>query len=82
MGTRQFEAGLDDPAFDAFTITAGAGALATPIRALYVGGAGNVTLTTPAGSSVQFTGLAAGSILPVRATHVTAATATGLVGLY
>ena len=51
--------------------------------ALYIGGDGNVTIS-PAGqtATVQFIGLRAGSILPVRFSKVTAATATNLVRLY
>jgi len=51
--------------------------------ALYIGGDGDVTII-PAGQTgaIQFTGLRAGSILPVRFSKVTAATATGLVRLY
>jgi hypothetical protein len=51
--------------------------------ALYIGGDGNVTLI-PSGQTgtVVFTGLRAGSILPIRFSKVTAATATGLVRFY
>lgn len=70
------------PAQGAFTITAGAGALSHVIRGLYVGVAGNVTVTTMNGESVEFTNLVAGVIHPIAATHVTAATATGIVGVY
>ena len=70
------------PAQGAFTITAGASALCHDIRGFYVGGAGNVTVTTLNGESVQFTNVLAGVVYPIAATHVTAATATGLVGLY
>lgn len=70
------------PAQGAFTITAGAAALAHTIRGIYVGVSGNVTVTLPSGDSVQFTNLAAGVIHPIAATHVTAATATGIVGVY
>ncbi len=47
---------------------------------VFVGGAGSVTVTTAGGESgVVFSGLAAGTILPVLVTAVTAATATGIV---
>lgn len=51
--------------------------------AVFVGGAGNVTMVT-GGSAIAFNGLAAGSILPVGGTRVnaTGTTATGLVALY
>lgn len=72
----------EDPAVGAFTITASADPLAYQCRAIYVGTGGNVTLTTTRGQSVQFTNVPSGSILPVRCTHVTAASASGIVGLY
>lgn len=65
----------------AFAITPGAGALSNPTTGgIKIGGAGTVTCTMYAGGSVTFT-CVAGELLPVCATHVTAATATGLVGL-
>lgn len=53
--------------------------------ALYVGGAGNITLrTNDDDSDVLFTGVTAGSILPIRARYVraTGTTATAIVALY
>lgn len=70
------------PAQYAFVITASATALAHPIRGLYVGVSGDVTVTMDGGGSIQFTNLAAGVIHPISCTHVTAATATGIVGVY
>jgi hypothetical protein len=57
---------------------------AQPGRALFVGGAGNVKLTTIAGENVTFTGVLAGSILPVAFQRIwsTGTTATNMVGLY
>jgi hypothetical protein len=47
---------------------------------LYIGTAGNVTVTTAGGDAgVEFVNLPNGSILPVLVTAVTAATATDLV---
>lgn len=60
-------------------------AVATPFalcRAIYIGGAGNLTLTMADGSSITFTGALSGTILPIRGTNVSAATATALVALY
>ncbi|MES2904540.1 MAG: hypothetical protein V4696_10180 [Pseudomonadota bacterium] len=58
--------------------------LATPCRAIYVGGAGNITLR-PRGSSadVVLTAVPAGTIFPIEATHVraTGTAATALVAL-
>lgn len=53
-------------------------------KALYIGGAGDVVLRgVNSGSDVTFVGLAAGTILPVRASHVraTGTTATNIVAL-
>ena len=54
------------------------------VRGIYVGGAGAVTIVTPAGSVITFSGVPAGTILPVRATRVnsTGTDATNMVGLY
>lgn len=83
MAEERFGKGLDELGYGAFAITPGASAFPIVARAVYVGGAGNVTLTTAAGETVEFVGVAAGTILPVRATHVTAAsTATSMVGIY
>lgn len=69
------------PYENAAAVTPGAGALAAVTRALYIGGAGNVTATV-GGTSVVFTAVPVGIVLPVRATHVTAATATNIVALW
>lgn len=52
-------------------------------RALYVGGAGNVSLVTAAGNAVTFTALNAGTLLPVATQRInlTSTTASNLVGL-
>ena len=52
-------------------------------RALYIGGAGNVTVVMN-GASVLFAGLGAGTILPIRTDKVmsTGTTATNIVALY
>jgi hypothetical protein len=52
-------------------------------KALYIGGAGNVTLVTESGAVVLFTAPPVGSILPVKFTRVnaTGTTATLLVAL-
>ena len=59
--------------------------LALTPKALYIGGAGNlVAILADDSASVTFTGLAAGTILPVRAKIVksTSTTATLIIGLY
>lgn len=49
--------------------------------AIYVGGAGNVTVVTEEGTTVTFTAPPVGTIIPIRTQKVTAATtATLLVG--
>ena len=54
-----------------------------PCRALYIGGAGNVSLQSN-GVAVVFAGLAAGTILPVETPRVnsTSTTATNIVALF
>jgi len=72
------------PADDGFAITPNDGAdLTRTPRSIYVGGAGNIALITSKGTTVTFTGLAAGSVLPIRANRVlaTGTTATNLIGL-
>jgi hypothetical protein len=72
-----------DPAQDAKAVTPSDTANQGDVRALYVGDFGNVSLVTALGSTVVFTNVVAGSILPVRCTQVLAATtATGIVALY
>jgi hypothetical protein len=57
--------------------------LASTVKAIYCGGAGNIKVTTSTGVTVTFTGVLAGTILPVTAKRVfaTGTTATNLVGL-
>ena len=77
-------AGPDSPAWTAVVITADADDLARiPTRAIYVGGTGgDVTVTMAGGGSVQFTGVAAGTILPIRVDKMTATTASNVIALY
>lgn len=51
-------------------------------RALYIGGAGNVTVQGPDGSVVTYVNVQAGFALPVQAIRVTAATATDIVAMH
>jgi hypothetical protein len=56
-----------------------------PTRALYIGGAGNLTVDmADGGSSVLFVGVPAGTLLPIQVTRIyaTATTATSIVALY
>ena len=78
-----YQNSLDAPADGAFAITPGASDLAIFTRAIYIGGAGNVKLTTVGGTEVTFTAVPVGTILPVRAKKVSAdSTATLMIGLY
>ena len=76
---------LNSPAQDAFVVSPSNSANLTHFsRALYIGGGGNVAITTVKGTNVTFANVAGGSILPVRAQKVlsTGTTATLIVGLY
>ena len=52
-------------------------------RAIYVGGAGNISAVDINNNAVTFTGVAAGSVLPIRPKRInsTGTTATGLVAI-
>jgi hypothetical protein len=58
-----------------------AGITSQPGKALYCGGAGDVTLVTEGGETVTFA-VGAGQTLVISFVRVTAATATGLVRLW
>ena len=68
---------------DAFLITPADSDLARSALALYIGGAGNVRVTTLAGTDILFSGLTAGSYLNVQVKRVwsTNTTATLIAGL-
>lgn len=53
-------------------------------RALWVGGAGNVSVLTADGSTLTFSGVPAGHMLPIRATRVrsTGTTATLILAVW
>lgn len=73
------------PLQQTFAITASdATKYAPPLRGIFVGGAGNVTIINEEGNSVLFTAPAVGTVLPVIASKVmaTGTTATALVGGY
>lgn len=54
------------------------------VSVIYVGGAGNVKVTTAQGDEVVFTGLLAGQVIPVQVKRVwsTDTTATALLRIY
>ena len=79
-----FSASLEAPAQYAVAVTPDDdNDLAHVSRALYIGGAGDVSLVTAAGDTATFTGLPAGFVLPVRTSRVreTGTTATGIIAL-
>lgn len=58
--------------------------LASDTRAIFVGGAGNINLRTVGGEDVLFTGVVAGTVLPIRARRIyaTNTTATNMVAMW
>lgn len=78
-------ASFTDPAVTAVAVTPSDTVAITPnpTRALYVGGGGNLAVLIGA-NTVTFSGVQAGSILPICVTRVNATntTATNIVALY
>lgn len=77
--------GIDGPARNAAAVTPSDGTdLATAARGLWVGGAGNIALTMVGGQDVTFTGVPAGTILPICVSRVksTSTTATTILALW
>lgn len=58
---------LDQPAYDAFSITKGE-TLDVPTRFVYVGSGGDLTVTMLGGGEVTLTGVPDASLLPIRVT--------------
>jgi predicted short-subunit dehydrogenase-like oxidoreductase (DUF2520 family) len=76
---------LTTPARDAQAIApSDTVALTIMPRAVYVGVAGNLAALMPGGQTVVFQGVAAGTLLPIRAARVnaTGTTAGGLIALW
>lgn len=78
---------LESPATRAFAITANESAnVAHTTRAVYVGTAGNLVCELEddaSGTTVTFTAVPAGAILPIRLRKMrTASTANAVVGMY
>lgn len=78
------QTGLDVPGVGSFTITPDDDTpLAKPIRGLRVGGDGDVSFIGVDGETDTWEDVSAGTIIPVRMTHVLeATTATKLNGIY
>lgn len=78
------QASLSGPASSGFSITPNDTTdLTETVRALYVGGGGNLSVTMLSGEVLTLANVFAGSILPLRAVRVraTGTTATDIVGL-
>lgn len=73
-----------EPARDASTVTPSDTTVLGGVRGLYVGGAGNINLKTEGGTTLVFSSVGAGSIIPIRAVQVlaTSTTATNIVAFY
>lgn len=79
-----FVSSMADPARNAFVVTPhDVNLLKAPCRSLWIGGAGTLTVITLGGDSVLFSGIPAGTIIPIQATRVmaTGTTATLIVAL-
>jgi len=68
----------------AFAITTSDTVNLQNVAVVYVGGAGNIKVTTANGDVATFNGLNAGTVLPVQVLRVwaTGTTATNLIGIY
>ena len=77
---KNFTVSPESPALDAFVITPSATAFSVRPRALLIGTGGTITVTTWRGTTLTLT-VTDGTILPLVCTHVTAATASNIVGL-
>ena len=76
---------IDSPARNAFAVSPhNTNEMAFVTRGIYVGGAGDLKVTTIGGDTVTFSAVPAGVILPVCAKIVfaTGTTATLILGLY
>jgi hypothetical protein len=72
------------PAVDAVAVTPSDSVdLVNMSRALWVGGAGNISVIMHSGATVTFSGIAAGTLLPIRVSRVrsTGTTATNILAL-
>lgn len=79
-----FRGGLQSPATDGVAVTPSDSTVLTTTRYIFVGGAGNLSVVTSAGTTLTLTGVTAGSLLPLRVTKVrsTSTTATNIAALW
>lgn len=73
------------PAHSAAAVTTSDSTVLPVTRALYIGGAGNITVTMAEdGNNVTFVGVLAGMVYPLQVSKVlaTGTTATNIVALY
>lgn len=81
----QFTRSVEDPADAAAVVTPSDSVnLDYFTRAVFVGGAGNLAVVMKNGMTVVFTGVVAGSVLPIRCARInsTNTTATNIVALW
>src|SRR6056297_1947590 len=74
-----------NPANHAASVTPADGAnLVVTSRAIYIGGEGDIRVIMRGGQAVTFTGVPAGTLLPIRAARVTSTgtTATNIISLW
>ena len=83
MAQVPFQTTPDSVAQQCVAITPADSDLSAQVRALYIGGIGDIKITDPQGNAVTFVNVQTGSILPVMAKRVwsTGTTATNIVGL-
>ena len=73
----------DSCAVNCIAITPADTDLVQPVRAIYVGGSGNLKISDTGGGAVTFSNVPAGVILPVMARRIwsTGTTASNIIGL-
>ena len=83
MANTSFPVTVNAPATDGATVVAGTN-FVVPARAIYVGGTGDVTVTSLAGNNVLFSAVPVGTILPIQCTKVNSSgtTATLMTALW
>lgn len=67
------------PATDCTAVTPSDSTVLASVRGLYIGGGGNLVVDTVNSTSVTFSNVLAGTIIPIQATKVKAATTATLI---